>query len=196
MSVRRKQPVGKRSATHHVLVLLSGGIDSSACVGFYRAQKMAVEALFVNYGQPGAKQERVAALAISRHYQIKIHEAAVRGVAVVRAGFVPGRNALLVATALSCVAPESGLIALGIHAGVPYVDCRPGFLTACQALADVYHGGAVRIAAPFVEWSKADIVTAARDLKVPLQRTYSCEAGGAMACGVCLSCLDRARMLP
>lgn len=195
MTAKTSKTTGKRNNAHRVLVLLSGGIDSSTCIAFYHEQGLTVKALFVDYGQPGARLERVAATAISRHYGIELHEANVRGVAGTPEGFVPGRNVLLVAAALSTVVPDSGLIALGIHAGTPYPDCKPGFLTACQGLADVYHGGAVRVAAPFVEWSKADILTAARNLKVPLQRTYSCEAGKAVACGVCLSCLDRARML-
>jgi 7-cyano-7-deazaguanine synthase len=189
---------GKRLAktTHYVLVLLSGGIDSSTCVAFYLRQHMSVEALLVDYGQPGISHERTAARAISDHYSIKLHEAVVRGVSVSSAGFIPGRNALLVTVAMASVAPTSGLIALGIHTGVPYADCSPGFLDACQSLADVYYNGAVRIASPFVDWSKADIATLAKEIHVPLDLTYSCEAGGATPCGACLSCLDRARILP
>lgn len=188
---------GKRRAKskHQVLVLLSGGIDSSTCVAFYQRQHMSVEALLVDYGQPGALHERTAARAIGDHYSIKLHEAVVRGVAVSSAGYIPGRNVLLVSVAMASVAPTSGLIALGIHAGAHYADCSPGFIGACQSLADVYYSGAVRMASPFVDWSKADIVTLAKEIHVPLDLTYSCEAGGATACGSCLSCLDRARLL-
>lgn len=197
-SFREGDLAGKRRAKskHQVLVLLSGGIDSSTCVAFYLRQHMSVEALFVDYGQPGASHERIAARAVGDHYSIKLHEAVVRGVPVSNAGFIPGRNALLISVAMASVAPTSGLITLGIHAGARYADCSSGFIGACQSLADVYHNGAVRIASPFVDWSKADIVTLAKEIHVPLDLAYSCEIGGAAPCGACLSCIDRARLLP
>ena len=195
MTAKRRHMAEQHDSSKRALVLLSGGIDSSTCVAFYREHGFQVDALFVDFGQPGATLERDAAAAICGHYCVELHEAEVRGIDVAKKGFVAGRNALLISAALSATAPASGLVALGIHAGVPYPDCTRGFVTACQALADIYHDGAVQIAAPFVEWGKDDIATAAKDLQVPLRKTYSCEAGIANGCGACSSCLDRARIL-
>ena len=181
------------AAIGHALVLLSGGVDSSSCVAFYLEQHFVVECLFVDYGHPAALAERKAAIVIAQHYGVPFHEAKVEGVPVRETGFVPARNALLICTALASAAPSSGLVALGIHGGTPYPDCTPRFVEACQALADVYSDGRVHIAAPFVEWTKGDIFAYARKVGVPVERTYSCEAGGPEPCGVCLSCMDQAR---
>ena len=55
----------------NVIVLLSGGIDSMACVEFYLKQGYSVEGLFFDYGQPALKAESVAANRIATHYGIK-----------------------------------------------------------------------------------------------------------------------------
>lgn len=176
-----------------VLVLLSGGVDSSACVAFYLDKRFDVACLFVDYGHPAAVVEQQAAVAITEHYGVHLQISRINGLPARKSGFVPARNALLVFTALACAEPERGLVALGIHSGTPYPDCTPRFVDACQALADVYAEGRVRIAAPFVTWTKGDIFTYAKKVGVPLDSTYSCEAGGATPCGTCLSCQDLER---
>jgi len=177
-----------------VIVLLSGGIDSSTCVAFYRRGRFHVMTLFIDYGQPAAEIERRSARAISRHYDVALHEVSVRGLQRRDVGYVPGRNAFLVCTALASAQSTSGLIALGIHAGTAYPDCSRAFVDACQTVADVYANGTIQVAAPFLEWSKSEIFAHAKKVGVPIDRTYSCEAGARKPCGKCLSCQDRASL--
>ena len=54
-------------------------------------------------------------------------------------------------------------------------------------------GGELRLEAPFVTWSKADIVRAGLALGVPYELTWSCYEGGDEPCGICATCLDRIR---
>jgi 7-cyano-7-deazaguanine synthase len=86
---------------------------------------------------------------------------------------------------------EPGVIAIGIHSGLPYYDCGEGFVAAVQAIVDGYSAGSLKIGAPFLEWDKPTIWAFCKKHKIPIHLTYSCEKGGRAPCGKCLSCKDR-----
>ena len=52
------------------VILLSGGIDSSACIKFYLDLSYKVECIFCNYGQPAADAELAAAQSITKFYNV------------------------------------------------------------------------------------------------------------------------------
>lgn len=174
-----------------VLVLLSGGLDSTACLRFYIDLGRPTCGLFVDYQQPAANREGYAAKAIANHYGISLYTAIWRGQSKKQSGVVAARNAFLLTTALMERPEQVTTIALGIHAGTQYADCSPEFVDQMQSTFDIYSGGTVHIAAPFVDWTKSDIWKYALSDKVPIDLTYSCEAGTTPPCGHCLSCLDR-----
>ena len=173
------------------VVLLSGGADSAACLGFYLEIARAPCALFVDYGQPAARQEEASARHIARHYGVSLHRAQWMGSRSIGSGLIPGRNAFLLSAAL-LERPESAtVVALGIHAGTGYVDCSSQFVKNMQSVYDLYSNGKVTIACPFSDWTKAEVLSYAQSAGVPLTLTYSCETGGNPPCGHCRSCLDR-----
>ncbi len=98
------------------IVLLSGGIDSSCCVAFYRQTGHEVKGAFVDYGQPANKREEHSARAIAAHYAIPLDITRSVGPPQILDGEIAGRNAFLVFAAMLHLRPESGLMALGIHA--------------------------------------------------------------------------------
>ena len=49
-------------------ILLSGGIDSMACVNFYKALNYEVECIFCDYGQPASISEKQASQIIAAYY--------------------------------------------------------------------------------------------------------------------------------
>ena len=173
-----------------VLVLLSGGIDSTACVEFYLSQQSSVNALFVEYGQLSAKQEIAATKRICYHYGISLSIVSCNGAQGKTSGLIQGRNAFLLCTALMEFGKPSGIIAIGVHAGTSYSDCSKRFLKTVQVIFDDYADGCIRVGAPFLEWTKRDIWDYCLDRQVPLQLTYSCELGQNQPCGQCLSCRD------
>jgi 7-cyano-7-deazaguanine synthase len=166
-------------------------MDSAACVMYYRELGREVHALFADYGQAAARNERVAARAIAGHYGIDLYEVTLSSPRGFGAGEVRGRNALLAMVALTMFPAEAGAIASGIHAGTTYYDCTEAFVQTTNSIFHGYTGGRLTYEAPFVRFTKADIHQYCRAKEVPIRATYSCEAGTDVPCGQCLSCLDR-----
>ena len=186
---RRLKVVSQHS--YPVEVLVSGGIDSAALVAFYLRQRSNVRAMFVDFGQPAAKQESSAARAICRHYDIRLSIMTVKARVAFTSGEIPGRNAFLVFSAILSCGRKPGIIALGIHEGSAYYDCTESFLKGIQTVVDGYKAGRIKVAAPFLNWDKRTILEFSKKVGVPIDLTYSCENGGARPCGRCLSCKDR-----
>jgi len=112
--------------------------------------------------------------------------------------YVPARNTIFLALALGW-AEVLGAEAIYIGANVldysGYPDCRPEFLEAFEALAKRgtrvgAEGGSIRVVAPLLRMTKADIIRRGVALKAPLQLTHSCydPDGQGRACGRCDSC--------
>lgn len=174
------------------LVLCSGGIDSATLAALAVAEAESVELCFIDYGQPARTAERLAVLALGDDLGIPVVEAAISGLDIV-GGEIPMRNALLV-TSAAALRPGAALVALGVHAGTGYRDCSKEFVDLMQRVLDFHRDGAMRLLAPFVQWSKADVYRLALRLSVPLSLTHSCEAGDE-PCGSCRSCADREALL-
>ncbi len=110
--------------------------------------------------------------------------------------YVPFRNGLFLSTAAS-VALSKGcqVIYYGAHrddaAGSAYPDCTEKFNKAMNEAIYEGSGGQVHIEAPFVSWTKKDIVKKGLELKVPYELTWSCYEGKDKPCGVCGTCIDR-----
>lgn len=187
----RKQASTGRRRKSSVEVLVSGGIDSAALLAFYLRQRFNVRALFVDFGQPAAKQESRAARAVCKHYGVRLSIMTVKSAETFSAGEIPGRNAFLVFAAVLVSGAEPGIIAIGIHEGPPYYDCTEGFLKSIQTVVDGYAAGQNKVAAPFLKWGKQTIWEFCKKVGAPVDSTYSCEKGGVRPCGRCLSCKDR-----
>jgi len=173
----------------HHLVLLSGGIDSATAAHLLISRGQTVDLLHIQYGQAAATAELSASQAIASGLNLAAEVVTLDG-RTFGDGEIRGRNALLVDIATLVWPERSGVIVLGIHGGTRYADCTPAFVQRMQALLDLETEGAVRLLAPFVDWTKVEIWQQARVLGVPIALTHSCEAAS-IACGECSSCLDR-----
>lgn len=69
------------------------------------------------------------------------------------------------------------------------IDCSTGFLNNLGALSE--NIGPVRFIIPFREKSKREVADIARDLSVPIGRTFSCQTFSDVPCGACPNCVDR-----
>lgn len=112
--------------------------------------------------------------------------------------YVPFRNGLFLSSAASiALSRDCGVIYYGAHAddaaGAAYPDCSPVFNRAMGEAVFEGSGGQLKVEAPFVEMTKAEIVKTGLTLKVPYELTWSCYEGGEEPCGKCGTCLDRAK---
>lgn len=175
-------------------VLLSGGIDSAACAKYLLNEGFDVSAVFIDYGQAGAAQERSAANAVTAALHVPLSTVMIQGPETFGSGEILGRNAFLVLATVTLCKFRSGVIAIGIHSGTPYYDCGPAFLASIDRLVAEHTDGLTRVIAPFISWTKPEIFDYYVHAGLSPQITYSCEAGQTPPCGMCASCKDR-RML-
>ena len=117
------------------------------------------------------------------------------------ATYVPARNLVMLSFA-AAYAETVGALAIFIGANAidysGYPDCRPEFLRAFEEAARLgtkcgVSGRPLRIEAPLLHLSKAQIVRLGASLLVPFEMTWSCYRGGKRPCGKCDSCVLRAK---
>lgn len=210
------------------LVLFSGGVDSTTCLGMAieKYGKDNVIALSISYGQKH-KKEIEASDKIAKYYGIehiymdlaKIfefsdcsllshsdkeipHESYSMQIEKTDGNpvstYVPFRNGLFLSTAASiALSKECSVIYYGAHsddaAGSAYPDCSEAFNNAMKQAIYEGSGKQLTIEAPFVTWTKKDVVREGLRLKVPYELTWSCYEGHEKPCGVCGTCIDRQR---
>ncbi|MEO8398272.1 MAG: 7-cyano-7-deazaguanine synthase [Ignavibacteriaceae bacterium] len=175
---------------NYVLVLASGGIDSTACINFYKNLQFEIEALFIDYGQLSKKKELDAITSIAEYYKINLIKIRVINNRKYRDGLILGRNAFLCFVALINFRKENGIIAIGIHSGTNYYDCSEKFSKQIQTLFDGYSQGTIKIGIPFLNFNKKEICDYCNFEKVPIYLSYSCELGEIQPCGNCSTCKD------
>lgn len=178
----------------HASVLFSGGIDSTSCVHFFKKGGHEVRGIFVDFGQAAARREDAAVDVLSEKLSIPVIKLRASSPTKFGAGELIGRNLFLIASALLLGNCRDGLLAIGIHSGTNYYDCSRSFLSHVEVLAQECSDGRVSVVAPFVDWSKDDVFSYFKAAALPLNDTYSCEAGAVPTCGTCASCRDRVRL--
>ena len=147
--------------------------------------------LFIDHGQAAARSEAFALAALAPHLGIEVDRFQLSGPESLGAGELVGRNAMLIFSSLFLTRARPGLIAIGLHAGTPYFDCSDAFFASASKLVADHTDGRVSLIAPFLDWSKKDVFDYFRDANLPVDLTYSCEAGTDPVCGSCASCRDR-----
>lgn len=209
------------------IVLLSGGLDSTTCLAIAQGDGFEVIALSFRYGQRHTNELECAAVianaASVEHLIVDIDLAAFGGSALVDDSieipkhesvdeltadsvpvtYVPARNTIFLSFA-TAVAETRGShdVFIGVNAVdySGYPDCRPEFIEAFEAMAnlatrDAVEGGRLRIRTPLIDLTKAQIILRGLELGVDYSVTLSCydptDDGG--SCGHCDACLLRAR---
>ncbi|HTZ40418.1 MAG TPA: 7-cyano-7-deazaguanine synthase QueC [Syntrophales bacterium] len=207
------------------VILSSGGIDSTTAMAMAASEGFELYSLSFDYGQRHAIEleaaRRVAeALGARRHLVIRIDLRAIGGSALtadidvphgrseverasgIPATYVPARNTIFLSYALAWAEVLGASdIFIGVNAMdySGYPDCRPEYIVAFEAMANLAIKAAVEgtmrisIRTPLAHMSKAEIIREGAKLGVDYRWTHSCydpdEKG--RACGDCDSCLLR-----
>ena len=202
------------------IVLVSGGLDSATVLAMARAEGWSCHALSVDYGQRH-RAELAAAAVVARaqgaveHRVVRVDLGIFGGSALtdpsiavptapsagIPVTYVPARNTVLLALALAhAEVVEADAIFTGANAVdySGYPDCRPEFLAAFEAMANLatkraVEGSPIAIRAPIVHMNKAEIVRRGHELGVDFAATVSCYDADAegRACGRCDACRIR-----
>ena len=209
------------------VVLLSGGLDSTTILAMARDEGYETYTMSFRYGQRHEIELRCAknvatALGVQQHTVVDIDLRTFGGSALtadievpkdrsdaeMEAGipitYVPARNTIFLSYALAWAEVlDSDTIFIGVNAidYSGYPDCRPEYIAAYQAMANLATQAGVegktelRIRAPLIDKTKAEIIRIGTALGVDYSLTLSCydpDAEG-RACGGCDSCLLRKR---
>lgn len=111
--------------------------------------------------------------------------------------YVPFRNGLFLSSAASiALSKDCSVILYGAHAddsaGFAYPDCSPVFNDAMNQAIFEGSGHQLKVEAPFVNMTKAEVVKMGLELNAPYELTWSCYEGKDVPCGKCGTCIDRA----
>uniref|UniRef100_UPI003CDF86A5 Cap9 n=1 Tax=Hyphomicrobiales TaxID=356 RepID=UPI003CDF86A5 len=177
--------------TAEAAVLLSGGMDSAACAHMLLRKGYRVRGLFIDFGQAAVAPEATAVSTLANILGIAVTTISASAPNRFGSGELVGRNAFLVMSGIFLGGAHSGLIAIGIHAGTPYYDCSPPFLSRMKQVAQEHTSGRLDVVAPLLDWHKPDIYSYFQRSGLPIEATYSCESGTIPPCGSCASCRDR-----
>lgn len=199
-----------------VVVIISGGMDSTTLLYDILGQTRDVKAISFNYGQKHSAELRQAAktcesLAVPHKIidisfikelvsksaltgDIEMPEGAYDGENM-KLTVVPNRNMIMSAIAIGyAVNEEYDAIALGVHAGdhTIYPDCRPKFIEDLNEIAKIANFRPIEVYAPYLMIDKGDIAAIGIKLGVDYSSTLTCYQGKYPPCGKCGSCQERA----
>jgi len=180
-------------------LLLSGGMDSIAIAWWKRPQW----AVTIDYGQKAATAERIAAAQVCAELGIE-HEVLSVDCSSLGSGdmahqapaaqattsdFWPYRNQLLITLAcMRAISRDVGTLYIGTvkSDGESHLDGTPEFVALMDRLM-AYQEGGLRVVAPGIEHTTADLVKLAAVPASLLAWSHSCHKAD-IACGDCRGC--------
>jgi len=188
-----------------IVVLASGGIDSSVMMSLLKKESHETLPLFVDYGQLAREKEWLACQRICHFLELRPHRIDVSGFGksipsgitndrldIEANAFLPARNLLfLTLGAAYAHTKSSSFVALGLLANPIFPDQTIDFLHTAEKSISTALGEDVKVLAPLISLDKRDTLRLAIKYELPLNLMSSCHSGGESPCGHCISCRER-----
>ncbi|TAH60803.1 MAG: hypothetical protein EWM50_06365 [Gottschalkiaceae bacterium] len=194
-----------------VVLLLSGGIDSTVLLYWLIEKNYEVFPLIINYGQVTFEGEYKSAasilydLGMENIFTVDISEISKLGKGTLigqypkdvtsyngwyNTEFFPNRNIMLLILATSYAYKiNASNIAIGV-VGASYKDTSLSFLNSFMKCIEISLMP-INIIAPFADRQRDEVIKQAIRLNVPIEKTFSCNALSERHCQLCSSCHDR-----
>lgn len=199
-----------------IVLLLSGGIDSSTCALYFARNRFEVFSLFIDYGQVTVNSEYRAATRICHHLKINplyrlevsslkdLTQTALCGTKKFsridngsgEQEFFPNRNLILLSLATIYAADKKAkYVGMGILTiGQPqYPDTTLKFIRAANKVLKI--SGDIQVITPFSNCTKFEVVRYGRSFGLDYNLTFSCNINPKNHCGKCCSCSARQEVL-
>lgn len=189
-----------------LVVLVSGGVDSTVISVLARRGGIAVHPLFIDYGQLCVDREWHACLQLHESHGLPVPvrlQASGFGRSVpsgltdsaldiIERAFLPCRNLLFaVCGAAYAYSLNVDCVALGLidESAAIFPDQTSEFLVETERVLRLATGRGIRLVAPLLTLSKAQVLAIAAEIGVV--GTYSCHRGTEEPCGQCISCREK-----
>lgn len=201
--------------SNKVVVIYSGGMDSFTVLNRAIAEGKEVYALTFNYGQRHVKEIEVARK-VCEHLDVSHKVIDIREINSLLAGssltddikipeghyeeesmkstVVPNRNMVLLSLAIAdAVSLKATEVYYGAHSGdhAIYPDCRPEFVRKMNEVSLLANYEPVHIITPYLNNSKAEILTDGLKMGLDYSNTWTCYNGREKSCGKCGACVER-----
>lgn len=182
-----------------VLVLASGGLDSSVVLGLYKWLDYDISVMYFDYGNLNKREEKDALIKLCSKFNIAKIEEVKLDISWSSGGcldednedmYIEMRNLIFLANALSYAqAKKINTIAVGFIGGPgEYNDTTDEFLYDFHTLS--VNSTGVQIKAPLKGYTKQEVYRLGLKFGINLKNTYSCNKGKGKPCGVCYDCKD------
>ena len=204
-----------KPAAPKTVAIYSGGMDSFTLVHELSRMGRLAACLSFDYGQRHVRELNMARFVCNQlrvhHHVIDLRSLAPHmlgsaltdKVAVPEGHYaeesmkltvVPNRNAIMLNVAIAfAVSHKLDEVAFAAHAGdhTIYPDCREEFVAAMNVVGLLANWHPVRVVAPYVKLTKAEILAVGLAHGLDYSDTWTCYKGGDVSCGVCGSCTER-----
>lgn len=182
-----------------ILILASGGLDSSVLLALYKSMNYSISVMYFDYGNLNKEAEKEALIDICKKLDITQIEEVKLNISWSSGGclvednedmYIEMRNLIFLSNAIS-YAQAKGIktIAVGFIGGPgEYNDTTDQFLYDINYLSTGATG--IHIKAPLKQYTKEEVYRLGLKLGVNLKNTYSCNKGQGKPCGKCYDCND------